>query len=173
MCNEVKRMVVKLTDQAGVVPTVPGTDNHQDGSWLATDIYKGEFFFNQADGIMYTRDDSGIVQVQITSSGTGEYIAIATQSGTSAPTVNVIKDTIGGITWSYSSTGVYLATATAGSLFTAGNYAAFVGSFDSGLDRGLIFRNADNSMRVETYVSGVATNAVLLDTLIHIHVILP
>lgn len=38
-----------------------------------------------------------------------EYIATLTQSGTSAPVVNVIKDTIPGTkTWSYVSTGLYM-----------------------------------------------------------------
>ncbi len=171
--NEVVRMVVKTSATSGVIPTIPASDNHQDGSWIATDIYKGELFFNKADGLMFTRDDTGIKQVATQPSGAGEYIAIVTQSGTSAPTANVIKDTIGGIVWSYSAVGVYLATATAGSLFTAGNYAAIVGSFDAAADRGLIYRNADDSLRLETYVTGVATNGVMLDTLIHIHVILP
>lgn len=162
-----------ISDVAGTVPTIPSTDDHTDGSWLPTDIYKGEFFFNEADSKLFVRGDDGIKEMEITETGGGEYIAIVTQSGTGAPSANVLKDTIGGIVWSYSSTGVYLATATAGSLFTAGNYAAMVGSFDALADRGLIFRNADNSLRVETYVTAAATNGVLLDTLIHIRVILP
>ncbi|MHC4894981.1 MAG: hypothetical protein ACYTFV_16885, partial [Planctomycetota bacterium] len=31
------------------------------GTWIATDIYKGELFFNQADGVLWSRDDNGVV----------------------------------------------------------------------------------------------------------------
>lgn len=39
-----------------------------------------------------------------------EYVALLTQSGTTAPIVTVLKNTIGTITWTRSGTGVYLAT---------------------------------------------------------------
>lgn len=63
MCNKVERIVIKRSTVAGTVPTVPPSDNHQDGSWSATDIYKGEPFFNQADGVLYTRGDDGIIVI--------------------------------------------------------------------------------------------------------------
>lgn len=55
------RILIKRSTTAGVVPTIPASSDHTDGSWLVTDIYKGEFFINLADGIAYTRDDSGII----------------------------------------------------------------------------------------------------------------
>jgi len=48
--NEVVRMVVKTSETSGVIPTIPASDDHTDGSWIETDIYKGELFFNKADG---------------------------------------------------------------------------------------------------------------------------
>lgn len=171
--NEYVRRVVKTTTTAGVIPTIPTSDNHKDGSWIATDIYKGELFFNLPDGIMYTRDDTGIVEIQTQPAGYGEWIALITQSGTNAPTASVIKDTIGGITLGYNAVGQYTLDADAGSIFSSGNAAGFVGSFDSINDRGLLYRLDDDTMRLDTFVSTTPTNGVLTDTLVHIRVILP
>lgn len=57
------RMKLKRSSVAGVVPTVPTSNDHCDGTWLATDIYKSELFFNEADNILYTRDETGIVVI--------------------------------------------------------------------------------------------------------------
>jgi hypothetical protein len=57
------RILIKRSTTAGVVPTVPVSNDHTDGSWLVTDIYKGEIFINLADAKVYTRCDSGIVQL--------------------------------------------------------------------------------------------------------------
>ena len=63
MAIQDSRILIKRSTTTGVVPTVPASNDHTDGTWIATDIYKGELFFNQADGVMFTRDDSGIVTV--------------------------------------------------------------------------------------------------------------
>jgi hypothetical protein len=59
-CDKYARITVKRSTVAGVVATVPATPNHTTGGWLSTDIYIGEFLLNTADGILYSRDDSGI-----------------------------------------------------------------------------------------------------------------
>jgi hypothetical protein len=63
MATQDSRILIKRSTTTGVVPTIPASNDHTDGTWIATDIYKGELFFNQADGIMFSRDDSGIVTV--------------------------------------------------------------------------------------------------------------
>lgn len=57
------RMVQKRSSVAGVVPTVPASNDHCDGTWIATDIYASELYYNEADNILYTRDDTGIVVI--------------------------------------------------------------------------------------------------------------
>lgn len=57
------RILIKRSTTAGEIPTVPASDDHTDGSWISTDIYKGEIFINQADGRIYTRDDTGILDL--------------------------------------------------------------------------------------------------------------
>ncbi len=45
MCRtSVERRVVKISSIAGEVPTIPASDDHTDGSWIATDVYVGELF---------------------------------------------------------------------------------------------------------------------------------
>lgn len=64
MANETRRIIVK---KGTSVPTIPSSTDHTDGTWLATDIYKGEFYLNTTTGKLYTRNDSGISEVGTTS----------------------------------------------------------------------------------------------------------
>lgn len=63
------RILTKRSTTGGVVPTIPASDDHTDGSWLTTDIYKGELFINIVDNKTFTRTDSGIVQILMPTSG--------------------------------------------------------------------------------------------------------
>ena len=61
MATQDSRIKIKRSTITGTAPTVPSSNDHTDGSWIATDIYKGELFFNQADGVLWSRDDNGLV----------------------------------------------------------------------------------------------------------------
>ena len=61
MATQDSRIKVKRSTVTATVPTVPSSNDHTDGTWIATDIYKGELFFNQADGVLWSRDDNGVV----------------------------------------------------------------------------------------------------------------
>ena len=61
MATQDSRIKIKRSTVTATVPTVPSSNDHTDGTWIATDIYKGELFFNQADGVLWSRDDSGVV----------------------------------------------------------------------------------------------------------------
>jgi hypothetical protein len=64
MATQDSRIKIKRSTIAATVPTVPSSSDHTDGTWIATDIYKGELFYNQADGVLWTRGDSGIECIQ-------------------------------------------------------------------------------------------------------------
>ena len=64
MATQDSRIKLKRSTIAATVPTVPSSNDHTDGTWIATDIYKGELFYNQADGVLWTRGDSGIECIQ-------------------------------------------------------------------------------------------------------------
>jgi hypothetical protein len=60
MATQDSRIKIKRSTVSSTVPTIPSSNDHTDGSWIATDIYKGELFFNQADGVLWSRDDNGV-----------------------------------------------------------------------------------------------------------------
>lgn len=59
--NEQRRLILKRSAIPGTIPTVPAVDNID--TFTATDIFKGELFYNIPDNILYTRDNTGIVIV--------------------------------------------------------------------------------------------------------------
>jgi hypothetical protein len=60
MATQDSRIKIKRSTIAATVPTVPSSSDHTDGTWIATDIYKGELFYNQADGVLWSRDDNRV-----------------------------------------------------------------------------------------------------------------
>jgi hypothetical protein len=74
--SEFRRMILKVSSITNDVATIPTTNDHQDGSWLDTDIYIGELFLNVADDILQTRTDAGIVDVSDGTSGGGAWGSI-------------------------------------------------------------------------------------------------
>lgn len=91
--DETKRIILKTSTVAGEKPTVPTDPDHRSGTWLKTDIYKGELFFNKPDGKLYTRGDNGIEDV-VTSASDGEvvYRARVWQTGTDPLTLDEIHN---------------------------------------------------------------------------------
>lgn len=59
--NEQRRLILKRSNIPGTIPTVPAVDDID--TFIATDIFKGELFYNIPDNILYTRDNTGIVIV--------------------------------------------------------------------------------------------------------------
>ena len=90
MCTQDSRIIQKRSTVAGVAPTVPSSNDHTDGTWLSTDIYKGELYYNQADNILYTRDDSGIVIVSTPSVSTPPYKVVTNISAAGSGTTLTI-----------------------------------------------------------------------------------
>ena len=54
------RMVQKIGNG---VPTIPASENFNDGSWLETDIMEGEIYLDESTKTMYTRVGSDIVTI--------------------------------------------------------------------------------------------------------------
>lgn len=63
MATQDSRILLKRSSTSGVVPTVPSSSDHTDGTWIATDIYKGELFVNLADDEVWTRSDNGVLHI--------------------------------------------------------------------------------------------------------------
>ena len=60
MSDETRRIIIK---KGAGVPTISTSNDHRDGSWLATDIYEGEFYLNTIDGYIYTNSNGIITNV--------------------------------------------------------------------------------------------------------------
>lgn len=60
MSDETRRIIIK---KGTGVATIPASADHRDGSWLATDVYEGEFYLDTATGVLYTRNTSGVVEI--------------------------------------------------------------------------------------------------------------
>lgn len=77
------------------------------------DANEKTIFNDAADGLLKTKDSSGVVETLATTEGIADtepkvYVALLSQSGTDAPVATVLKNTLGGVpVWSYSSVGVY------------------------------------------------------------------
>ena len=76
------RILLKRSTTAGVVPTIPATSNHTDGTWTATDIYSGETFVNTVDQRAFVRLGSDIKEIPLQNSliGTYQYATITLTS---------------------------------------------------------------------------------------------
>ena len=60
MATEYKRIVIK---KGTGIPTIPTSNDHTDGTWLATDLYVGEFYMDTATDKIYMRTAGGIEEV--------------------------------------------------------------------------------------------------------------
>ena len=68
------RIIMKYSTISGATPSIPLSDNHEDGTWIPTDLYIGEFFTNAADDTYWIRTDNGISQLFGGTGGTGSFI---------------------------------------------------------------------------------------------------
>ena len=80
--NTTRRQIVKRSFTSGARATVPPNEDHQSGLWSATDIYKGELFYNVVDGVIQSRDNLGITTVDINRDLSDEKTKSLTTAGT-------------------------------------------------------------------------------------------
>jgi hypothetical protein len=101
--------------------------------------------------------------------GAKKYVALLTQTGTSAPTATVLDNTLGGtLVWSYDGVGSYIGTLTGA--FTSNKTAVLISGVYKGSASGL--RKTDNTVQITTTATSTNTeaNALLDSTTIEIKV---
>ena len=79
------RILIKRSSISGIEPTIPTSDNHNDGTWLATDLYDGEMFLNTTDKKCWARSGDTIMPVNA-SSATIDELSDVDISGTPGAT---------------------------------------------------------------------------------------
>jgi len=87
MSDLTARIIIK---KGSGTPTIPTSSDHRDGSWLATDIYEGEFYLNTTTGILYTRSASGINSVATTSGTDNNLVFVSSKADFPTAVANVI-----------------------------------------------------------------------------------
>ena len=77
------RLVQKYSTISGLEPTIPPSQDHNDGTWSDTDLYIGELYINTADNKIWMRTEDGIHQISGTG-GTGSFVGdyVPTSGGT-------------------------------------------------------------------------------------------
>lgn len=68
----ITRLIPKWLNTTGLIPTVPSSNDHKDGTWFNTDIYRGEICINLEDRIIFTRDSND--QIITLNSGSNIYL---------------------------------------------------------------------------------------------------
>ncbi len=63
MNTQYSRILTKRTSTTGIVPTIPSSDSHLDGSWRSTDLYDGELFINTTDKRIWYRSGDAIIEI--------------------------------------------------------------------------------------------------------------
>ena len=84
--EQYSRIINHAISTSGAVFTVPTSNDHTDETWLATDLYVGEFGVNVTDDKVYVRTSNGIIPVSTgaTGSGTGANILVF-----NSPNINI------------------------------------------------------------------------------------
>lgn len=85
------RIVEKISTVSGAIPTIGPSFDHLDGTWTELDIYEGEYFINVADGKIFTRVGTTIIELT-TSLSSGD-LATVLLAGNSTGTNDIIINT--------------------------------------------------------------------------------
>lgn len=67
------RILLKRATTTAVIPTIPVSNNHTDGTWIPTDLYTGEAMFNMVDNKGWIRTNDGICDIPLINT-TGQFI---------------------------------------------------------------------------------------------------
>lgn len=140
----------------------------------ATD--KKVLFNDAADGLLKTKDSAGVVQTLATTEGLAAaalatepkvYVALLSQTGTSAPVATVLENTLGGVpVWTYSGVGTYDVTLASAFPTSKTNIeTTLINWLDSAIDNEDMFvkitKNSQSAYTIISYVNTSNTNGIL------------
>lgn len=92
MCNDLQ--TYRMQQKLGVAdPTLPASENHNDGSWLATDIMEGEIYVNTTTNHVFTRVGNTIFNITVGKPSSNDYFTVIDDEDNSgsAPYVTKIR----------------------------------------------------------------------------------
>ena len=151
------RIIMKYSTISGATPSIPLSDNHEDGTWIPTDLYIGEFFTNAADDTFWIRTDNGISQLFGGTGGTGSFIG---------DFVNISGGTFSGLVFAPTFSANYLVGGTvSGDTITADYFIGGTYSGDGSLLTGIVANWLGGTVSDGVYFTNEAkfTNDTWLD----------
>jgi len=154
-----------LIKRGAGIATVPASADHRNGDWISTDIYEGELYLNETDGLMYSRNSVGICTLDGLPP-IKHYRALISQSGVADPTVIEFDNTIGAIVWTRISTGKYMGTLA--SAFTVNKVECLCGTPNVNDREFLFYRKSVSVVELYTYEANVLTDVLLTNLTIDI-----
>ena len=154
------RIQWKYSNTTTVVPTIPLSDDHTDGTWLPTDLYIGEAFLNAADDLTWIRTINGIMPFGGTGASggyTGDFVSKSIGGTYSGPIYGPLMG---------ASAGEFDTLTGASATFT-GNIEALTFTGDGSLLTGLSASwNGGTVGATSDFTNGVTFNApILVDTI--------
>ena len=84
MSDETRRIILK---HGTGVPTIPTSNDHRDGTWIATDIYPYEIYVDGVTGLMYI-NSGGLINEIITDLGTKTFATYNDVQNQTAAVIN-------------------------------------------------------------------------------------
>lgn len=105
---EYSRMLIKRTDQSGVIPTIPPVSAVTLNQLIPTDLLVGEWFANVVDDLVWLRTENGILQVSLSGStgSTGtQNLSQVLYRGNDTDGINILVNNGGTIQYNGLSTG--------------------------------------------------------------------
>jgi len=166
MCEDRRaRMIIKYgTGKA----TVPATSDHRDGTWLATDVYPGEWYIDTLTGQTYIRNGSNILSIGDPT--VLQFKGVIKQTGSGDPIVTPLTNTFNGlgtIVWTRLGVGVY--NGTLAGVFPADKTIFIVGAPETATQSVRYHRKTTSVLEILTFDGG-AKDGVLKETPIIIEI---
>lgn len=165
-CDRFSRMIIK---QAQGVATIPPSSDHRNGDWIATDVYEGEWYLDSLTGQTYIRNRNTILTVG--NPTVFQQKILLTQTGTSAPVVNILSNTfgaLGSIVWTRTATGVYQGSLSG--VFTVNKVLLICQSTENVNEQIRINRKNTSVIEVKTFDSGALKDGILNESSIIIEI---
>jgi hypothetical protein len=111
-----------ITKCASGLPTIPVSNDHRDGSWIATDIYECEQYVNTDTGVEYTRLNGAIIRIgNIPNEDVIAKFRVYQQGGTAPTIIPYFNPYSYSLTPAYDGAGLYRVTGFTGQLFLDDN----------------------------------------------------
>ena len=158
-----------MTYKERIAATVPNPDANEK-----------TIFNDAADGLLKTKDSSGVVETLATTEGIADtepkvYVALLSQTGTDAPVATVLKNTLGGeVVWDYFGVGSYSGTLvgafTENKTVSPSSNKIIEGDVDTYLVQASIYRSTNDYITFQCYdmVADDGINGVLNSFLVEV-----